>query len=45
MLRHLYAARMPKLTVVISQGQSASPAKRELEEDLVGALLIEPASR
>lgn len=30
-----------KLTVVISQGQSANPAKRKLEEDLVGALLGE----
>jgi NAD-dependent dihydropyrimidine dehydrogenase PreA subunit len=32
---------MPKLTVVISQGQSANPAKRQLEEELVGALLFE----
>jgi NAD-dependent dihydropyrimidine dehydrogenase PreA subunit len=33
---------MPKrLTVVISQGQSANPAKRKLEEDLVAALLME----
>jgi NAD-dependent dihydropyrimidine dehydrogenase PreA subunit len=30
-----------KLTVVISQGQSASPVKRQLEEQLVGALLFE----
>jgi hypothetical protein len=30
-----------KLTVVISQGQSANPVKRKLEEDLVGALLFE----
>ncbi|HXT58649.1 MAG TPA: ferredoxin family protein [Pirellulales bacterium] len=30
-----------KLTVVISQGQSANPIKRKLEEDLVGALLFE----
>jgi NAD-dependent dihydropyrimidine dehydrogenase PreA subunit len=30
-----------KITVVISQGQSASPEKRKLEEDLVGALLFE----
>ena len=30
-----------KLTVVVSQGQSANPAKRKLEEDLVGALLFE----
>lgn len=33
---------MPKkLTVVISQGQSANPIKRKLEEDLVGGLLFE----
>jgi Pyruvate/2-oxoacid:ferredoxin oxidoreductase delta subunit len=33
---------MPKkLTVVISQGQSANPIKRKLEEDLVGSLLFE----
>jgi hypothetical protein len=31
-----------KLTVVISQGQSANPIKRKLEEDLVTALLGEP---
>jgi NAD-dependent dihydropyrimidine dehydrogenase PreA subunit len=32
---------MPKrLTVVVSQGQSANPAKRKLEEDLVAALLM-----
>lgn len=30
-----------KVTVVISQGQSANPVKRKLEEDLVGALLFE----
>lgn len=30
-----------KLTVVISQGQSANPVKRRLEEELVGALLCE----
>ena len=30
-----------RLTVVVSQGQSASPAKRRLEEDIVGALLME----
>ena len=30
-----------KLTVVISQGQSHNPAKRKLEEDLVGLLLFE----
>jgi Pyruvate/2-oxoacid:ferredoxin oxidoreductase delta subunit len=34
---------MPKrISVVISQGQSANPAKRKLEEDLVAALLFEP---
>src|SRR5487761_124566 len=32
---------MPKLTVVISQGQSASPVKRKLEEDIVAGLLFE----
>jgi NAD-dependent dihydropyrimidine dehydrogenase PreA subunit len=32
---------MPRITVVISQGQSASPDKRGLEEALVGALLME----
>lgn len=31
-----------KLTVVISQGQSANPIKRKLEEDLVTSLLGEP---
>ncbi|MEX0977861.1 MAG: ferredoxin family protein [Pirellulales bacterium] len=36
----LYFA-MAKITVVISQGQSASPDKRGLEEALVGALLME----
>ena len=30
-----------KLTVVISQGQSANPAKRKLEEDVVAGLLFE----
>ncbi|HVW39531.1 MAG TPA: ferredoxin family protein [Pirellulales bacterium] len=30
-----------KLTVVVSQGQSANPVKRKLEEDLVAALLFE----
>jgi NAD-dependent dihydropyrimidine dehydrogenase PreA subunit len=30
-----------KLTVVISQGQSASPVKRKLEEDIITALLFE----
>lgn len=34
---------MPKrISVIISQGQSANPAKRKLEEDLVAALLFEP---
>lgn len=32
---------MAKISVVISQGQSASPIKRKLEEDLVAALLFE----
>lgn len=31
-----------KMNVVVSQGQSASPAKRGLEGDLVTALLLEP---
>ncbi len=31
-----------RLTVVVSQGQSANPAKRKLEEDLVAALIMEP---
>lgn len=30
-----------KLTVVVSQGQSANPAKRKLEEDVVAGLLFE----
>lgn len=30
-----------RLTVVVSQGQSANPAKRQLEEDIVAALLFE----
>lgn len=30
-----------RITVVISQGQSANPAKRELEENIVSALLFE----
>ena len=33
---------MPRLTIVISQGQSNNPAKRRLEETLVGTLLLEP---
>ncbi len=32
---------MVRITVVISQGQSANPVKRKLEEDLVAALLFE----
>jgi len=32
---------MPRLSVVVSQGQSANPAKRQLEEDIVAALLFE----
>lgn len=32
---------MPRVTVVISQGQSANPLKRKLEEDLVAALIGE----
>ena len=31
-----------RITVVVSQGQSQSPAKRNLEENLVAALLMEP---
>ena len=31
-----------RIAVVVSQGQSANPAKRQLEEDLVAALLFEP---
>jgi NAD-dependent dihydropyrimidine dehydrogenase PreA subunit len=31
-----------RLTIVISQGQSNNPAKRRLEEALVGTLLLEP---
>lgn len=30
-----------KITVVVSQGQSSNPAKRKLEEDIIGALLFE----
>jgi NAD-dependent dihydropyrimidine dehydrogenase PreA subunit len=34
---------MPKrLSVVLSQGQSANPAKRQVEEDIVAGLLMEP---
>src|SRR6476469_3614919 len=31
-----------RLSVVISQAQSQNPAKRQLEEDIVAALLFEP---
>lgn len=31
-----------RIAVVVSQGQSASPAKRQLEEDIISALLFEP---
>ena len=31
-----------RIAVVLSQGQSASPAKRQLEEDIAAALLMEP---
>src|SRR3954468_15888257 len=31
-----------RIAVVVSQSQSANPAKRQLEEDIVGALLMEP---
>src|SRR3954469_15706228 len=33
---------MKRIAVVISQGQTANPAKRQLEEDIVGGLLMEP---
>lgn len=33
---------MKRIAVVVSQGQSASPAKRQLEEDIVAGLLMEP---
>src|SRR3954470_10197705 len=33
---------MKRIAVVISQGQSANPAKRQLEEDIIGGLLMEP---
>jgi len=33
---------MKRIAVVVSQGQSANPAKRQLEEDLVAGLLLEP---
>jgi NAD-dependent dihydropyrimidine dehydrogenase PreA subunit len=31
-----------RIAVVVSQGQSAAPAKRQLEDDIVAALLMEP---
>jgi NAD-dependent dihydropyrimidine dehydrogenase PreA subunit len=31
-----------RIAVVLSQGQSANPAKRQLEEDIVAGLLMEP---
>src|SRR5436190_24136481 len=31
-----------RIAAVISQGQSANPAKRQLEEDIVAGLLMEP---
>jgi NAD-dependent dihydropyrimidine dehydrogenase PreA subunit len=31
-----------RIVVVVSQGQSAAPAKRQLEEDIVAGLLMEP---
>lgn len=33
---------MPRLAVVVSQGQSANPAKRQLEEEIITGLLMEP---
>ena len=33
---------MKRLSVVVSQAQSQNPAKRQLEEDIVAALLFEP---
>jgi Pyruvate/2-oxoacid:ferredoxin oxidoreductase delta subunit len=35
-------ANAPKLTVVISQGQSKRPAHQEMEENIAAALLMEP---
>src|SRR5947207_15412412 len=31
-----------RIAVVVSQGQSANPTKRQLEEDIVAGLLMEP---
>jgi NAD-dependent dihydropyrimidine dehydrogenase PreA subunit len=33
---------MKRISVVLSQGQSQNPSKRQLEEDIVAALLMEP---
>ena len=33
---------MKRISVVLSQGQSQNPAKRQLEEDIVAGLLMEP---
>jgi NAD-dependent dihydropyrimidine dehydrogenase PreA subunit len=33
---------MKRIAVVVSQGQSANPAKRQLEEEIVAGLLMEP---
>ena len=33
---------MKRIAVIVSQGQSANPAKRQLEEDIVAGLLMEP---
>ena len=33
---------MKRIAVVVSQGQSANPAKRQLEEDIIAGLLMEP---
>jgi NAD-dependent dihydropyrimidine dehydrogenase PreA subunit len=39
---HLEPIMAKRLTVVVSQAQSSNPAKRQLEEDIVAALLFEP---
>jgi NAD-dependent dihydropyrimidine dehydrogenase PreA subunit len=33
-----------RIAVVVSQGQSANPAKRQLEEDIIAGLLMEPGT-
>src|SRR5262245_12938576 len=33
-----------RIAVVVSQGQSANPAKRQLEEDVIAGLLMEPGT-